>query len=182
MEVVKIGRREIEREAFIQAVATEKSLTHIIEAIGLNPIPTSTRHDVAAKIEELQLNTTHLKAKNKVNTEAYQNRVKTFKLSKSNQHYLDEFLNSLQERSQATYKATCGNFLQAIGTNDFVKISPKRIIEYASHKNTESMRNNTTAHLRSMMMYCVNNDIKGSDSVGAVERVSKEMLIWLISK
>ena len=182
MEIVKIGRREIDKEVFIQAVANNKSLTHIIEAIGLNPIPTSTRWDVTAKIEELELNTTHLKAKNKVNVEAYQSRVKTFKLSNSNQNYLDKFLGSLQERSQATYKATCGNFLQAIGTNDFIKISPKRIVEFASHKNTESMRNNVTAHLRSMMIYCVNNDIKGSDNVGAVERVSKEMLIWLISK
>ena len=177
MEVVKIGRREIDKEVFIQAVANNNSLTHIIQAIGLNHVPTSTRHNVAAKIEELGLNTTHIKAKNKVNTEAYQSRVKTFKLSKSNQNYLDKFLSSLQERSQATYKATCGNFLQAIGTNDFVKISPKRIMDFANTKNTEAMRNNVTAHLRSMMIYCVNNDISA-----AVEKVSKEMLIWLISK
>lgn len=179
METIKIGRTEIDQEVFINTVATEKSLTHIIKSLGLNPIPTSTRWNVSAKIEELGLNTTHLKAKNKVNTEAYQNRVKTFKLSKSNQHYLDEFLGSLNEQSRATYKATCGNFLQAIGTNDFVKVSPKRIVEYASHKNTEAMRNNVTAHLRSMMIYCVRNNL---NNAVYDDKVSKEMLIWLISK
>jgi hypothetical protein len=111
--------------------------------------------------------------------EVMQRKIKTFKLSKSNQQYLDRFLGSLNEQSRATYKATCGNFLQALGTNDFTRVSPKRIQEFASHKKTEAMQRNVESHLRSMMIYCVKNDL---NNVVSDDKVSKEMLIWLISK
>jgi hypothetical protein len=50
-------------------------------------------------------------------------------------------------------------------------------MKYVSKKNSEAMKNNVAAHIRSMMMYVVSNNINN-----AKETVSKDMLIWLISK
>lgn len=177
METIKIGRRELDKKLFIQAVATENSLTHIIEALGWNPLPTSTRWDVTAKIEELGLDTDHLKKKKIVHEEEIQARVKQFNLSEDNQQYYDEFLSSITERSMATYKSSIGNFMESIDSQDFITVTKEQIIEFADTKNTEAMKRNVEAHLRSLMIYSVNNDINN-----AVDKVSKEMLIWLISK
>jgi len=178
MEMIKIGRREVSKDLFIKSVANARTLANISEGIGFNPIPTTTKENVKAMVSELGLDVSHIKCYNRTaRPEVAQARVKTFKLSKSNQLYLDKFLFSLNEQSKATYKASCGNFLQAIGTNDFIKVSPERVMKFANTKNTESMRNNVTAHIRSMMIYCVSKNIEG-----AKEIVSKDMLIWLISK
>lgn len=178
MEPLTIGRRTVDKDQFIQAVAGAKRLTDISIAIGFNPIPTTTKQNIKAAVVELGLDVSHIKGYNRtVRPEVAQARVKTFKLSKSNQLYLDKFLSSLNEQSKATYKASCGNFLQEIGTNDFARVSPERVMKYVSTKKTESMRNNVAAHIRSMMTYCVSNNING-----AKETASRDMLIWLISK
>jgi hypothetical protein len=178
METIKIGRREVNKDQFINAVANSNSLTQIIESIGFNPIPTTTRMNVVNTIEQMQLNTSHIKClKRYANPEVVQKRIKTFKLSKPNQMYLDRFISSLSEQSRASYKSSCGNFLQEIGTNDFARVSPDRIMKFVNKKNSQAQKNNTAAHIRSMMMYVVSNNINN-----AKETVSKDMLIWLISK
>jgi hypothetical protein len=180
MEVVKIGRSEVNKEEFIKVVASNKTFPKIAEALSFNPTVVSTKLNIKNAIIELGLEHSHIMHFDyKLPEEVMQNKIKTFKLSKSNQQYLDKFLGSLSEQSRATYKATCGNFLQALGTNDFTRVSPKRIVEFASHKKTEAMRNNVESHLRSMMIYCVKNNLNGAVSE---DKVSKEMLIWLISK
>jgi hypothetical protein len=178
METVIIGKRRVDKELFIQSVKAAHKLTDVMEGIGFNPTPSTTRTAVAKAIEDLGLEHSHIRKYGfSQSPEFTQNRIKTFKLSKSNQLYLDKFLLSLNEKSRATYKASCGNFLEALGTNDFTRVSPKRVIDYANQKNTESMKNNTMAHLRSMMIFCVNSNLNE-----AKEKVSKEMLVWLISK
>lgn len=177
MEVVKIGKREVEKEVFIQAVANSDSLTHILEAIGFNPIPTSNRHNVENLIAELNLPTEHLKAKKVIKSEVYEANVKQFNLNEDNKQYLDQFLDSLTVTSRATYKASCGNFLEGLVEQDFMKINEEQIIAFADTKNSEAQKANVTAHIKSMMVFCVNNDING-----AVEKVSKQMLVWLIRK
>lgn len=178
METIKIGRREVNKDQFINAVAINNSLTDIIKAIGFNPIPTTTRNNVVAAIEQLHIPTTHIKClKRTVKPEVVQNRIKTFKLSKTNQMYLDKFISSLSEQSKASYKSSCGNFLQEIGTNDFARVSPDRVMKFVNKKNSQAQKNNVAAHIRSMMMYVVSNNINN-----AKEIVSKDMLIWLISK
>lgn len=177
MCTVKIGKREIEKEIFIQAVATNDSLTHIIEAIGFNPIPTTTRWAVTDLIEELKLDTSHIKAKKVIHQETYENQVKQFNLSEDNKQYLDSFLPTIAEKSAATYKSSCGNFLELLGSQDFITVTKEQILAFAATKNTEAMKKNVEAHLRSMMIFCVNNDING-----AIEKVDKQMLLWLIRK
>jgi len=178
VETLLIGRREVSKDLFIQSVKTANKLTDVIEGIGFNPKPSTTRKAVANLIDELALDNSHLhKYGFTQKDEIIQSRIKTFKLSKWNQQYLDRFLLSLQEKSRATYKASCGNFLQELGTNDFTRVSPERVIKFSNTKNTEAMRNNVAAHLRSMMIYLVTNNINE-----AKEKVSREMLIWLIRK
>jgi hypothetical protein len=180
METVKIGRTEVNKDEFIHAVASNKTFPKIAEALNFNPTVVSTKLNIKNTIIDLGLNHSHIMHFDyQLPEEIMQRKIKTFKLSKSNQLYLDKFLGSLEERSRATYKATCGNFLEKLGTNDFTRISPKRIIEFANQKKTEAMRNNVAAHLRSLMIYCVKNNLNGAVSE---DKVSKEMLIWLISK
>lgn len=177
MEVVKIGKREVDKEAFIHAVANNKSLTHIIDELGFKSNVTTTRWDVETRIKELGLDTSHLKKKKIVHEEEAINRVKQFTLNKDNQQYYDSFLPSLAERSTATYKSSVGNFMESIGSQDLMTVTGSQILEFANTKESDAMKRNVEAHLRSLMVYCITNDINN-----AVDKVSKEMLIWLISK
>jgi hypothetical protein len=178
MEVVKIGRTEVDKDLFITSVANARTLPDICKSLGLNPSVVTTKQNIKNRIYELGLPTKHLVYFDfKPSEELMQKRVKTFKLSKSNADYMNRFLDSLPEQSRSTYKSSCGNFLEGLGTNDFTRVSPKRIMDFANQKKTESMKNNVMAHIRSMMIFCVNSNLNE-----AKEKVSKEMLIWLISK
>jgi hypothetical protein len=178
METVKIGRTEVNKEKFIQAVASNNSFPKIMSELGFNPNVGSIKANIKNMIIELGLDHSHIMHFDyQVPEEVMQRKIKTFNINLNNQIYYDEFLYSLPERSAANYKSSCGNFMEELGEQDFVKVDKQQILEFAGRKNTESMVNNVTAHLRSMMIYCVSNNING-----AVDKVSKEMLVWLISK
>lgn len=100
--------------------------------------------------------------------------VKEFEISKGNRIYYDMFLDKFEPKSRVNYKVSVGGFLSELGTYDFARVSPARINKF-TEKQRPGAQKNATSHLRSMMMYIVKNDING-----AVEKVSKEMLIWLI--
>lgn len=100
---------------------------------------------------------------------------KEFNVSWVNQVYLEKFLDKFDSKSRSTYKVSVGEFLSELGTNDFAKITPARMMRFADTKSP-AQRKNAIAHLRSMMMYSVKNDING-----AAEKVKKETLIWLLS-
>jgi predicted DNA binding CopG/RHH family protein len=178
METVKIGRTEVNKDAFIKAVADARSLPDICKAFGLNYKVVSTKQNIRNLIHELGLPTEHLVYYGwKPSEEWLQNKVKTFHISEDNQIYIDEFLCSLPERNVSTYKSSCGNFMEELGEQDFAEVTSKQILDFANTKKTQSMVNNVTAHLRSMMIYLVSNDVNK-----AKEKVSKDMLIWLITK
>jgi len=172
MEMIKLGRREVSKELFIQAVADAHKVKDVAEVLGLNSSTVTTKEYIREVIIELGLDHSHIKNFDWRQTEeVLQQRIKKFSLTEDNQMYYDEFMCSLSEGSMATYKASCGNFLQSIGEQDYITVTKSQIIEYANG------RNNMLAHLRSMMVYCINSDING-----AVDKVDKQMLIWLISK
>ena len=100
---------------------------------------------------------------------------KEFNISKVNQAYFDRFLDKFDKKSRATYKVSIGGFLSEIGTNDFAKITPARMLKFVETKSPVQQKN-AIAHLRSMMMYSVKNNING-----AAEKVRKETLIWLLN-
>jgi hypothetical protein len=175
MEMIKIGKREISKEFFIQAVANNNSLTKIIEAIGWNPIPTTTRENVLSKIEELELDTSHIKQLKRVFETT--TKIKEFTLTETNKQYLDSFLDTIANNSRPTYKASCGNFLEKIDKQDFITVTEDQILEFASTRSTEATKRNVESHIRSMLIYCVNNNING-----AIDKVDKQLLLWLIRK
>lgn len=100
--------------------------------------------------------------------------VKEFEISKNNRIYYDTFLNKFEPKSRVNYKVSVGGFLSELGTNDFAKVVPARINKYVA-KQRPGAQKTAMSHLRSMMMYVVKNDVNG-----AVGKVNKEMLIWLI--
>ena len=100
---------------------------------------------------------------------------KEFEISKTNRIYFETFLSRFNTLSRATYKVNVGAFLSELGTNDFAKITPARINRYVESRNPGQQKN-ASAHLRSMMMYIVKNNING-----AAEKVKKETLVWLLN-
>lgn len=100
---------------------------------------------------------------------------KEFAISNVNRGYYDHFLGKFDPASRATYKVSIGAFLGEIGTNDFARVTPARMLRYVETKSPAQQKN-SLAHLRSMMMYSVKNNING-----AAEKVRKETLIWLLN-
>ena len=179
METIKIGLREVSKDQFIQAVEQNNTLPDICRALGFNPTVVSTKDNIKHMIEYMELSHEHIK-RWETNPELSDKKIKVFNIqSKFNKMYYEKFLTTFDERSAANYKSTIGNFMEEIGTNDFLKCSPDRIDKYANTKKTQSQRNNVTAHLRSLMIYLIKNDINGAISE---DKVSKKMLVWLISK
>lgn len=100
--------------------------------------------------------------------------VKEFEISKGNRIYYDTFLSKFETKSRVNYKVSVGGFLSELGTYDFARVSPARIGKFVD-KQRPGAQKNVLAHLRSMMMFIVKNDI-----AGAADKVGREMLIWLI--
>lgn len=178
MEVIKIGRTEVDKEAFIKAVAEAHSVAGICRILNLNDNVVSTKQNIRNRIKELGLSTDHLIYYGwKPSEELLDSKVKKFDISKDNQIYLDVFLNSLKQQSMSTYKSSCGNFMETLGDQDFATINSSQIEEFASHKNTEAMVRNVIAHIKSCITYIILNDINR-----AKEKANKDMLIWLIER
>lgn len=142
--------------------------------LGFNKSVGSTQKAIQEQINNLKLDTTHFKpcmySKEYLAEKAITS-VKTFTLSKDNQQYYDSFKQTITAKSWITYKASVGNFLEFLKDKDFATISDTEIMNYVGE------RYNAKSHIRSMMMYIVSNDINN-----AKQKVSKDMLIWLISK
>jgi site-specific recombinase XerD len=93
------------------------------------------------------------------------------------------YYNSLEQEfefkktSFTTYKPNIGAFLEFLGERDFATVTVTDIEDYVrEHKDgSESTKKNCIAHLRSLMANAVKKNINN-----AVDKVSKEMLIWLI--
>lgn len=86
---------------------------------------------------------------------------KEFAISNVNRGYYDQFLGKFDPKSRATYKVSIGDFLSEIGTNDFAKVTPARMLRFVETKSPMQQKN-SLAHLRSMMMYSVKNNINGA--------------------
>jgi hypothetical protein len=178
MSIVKIGRTEVDKDEFIKAVAEARTVVDVCKTFGLNSHVVSTKQNIKNRISELGLPTAHLIYYDwKPSEELLQSKIKSFDLSDDNNIYFEKFLDSLPERNVATYKSSCGNFMEELNEQDFATVTQEQIEVFANTKKTDSMIKNVTAHIRSMIIYIVRNNING-----AKEKVSKDMLIWLIEK
>lgn len=103
--------------------------------------------------------------------------LKEYKLSYQNTLYYEAFKAHIAPGSWPTYKVDIGAFLEEIGTYDFVKVTPARIQRYAAERRPVHQREQSVIHLRSMMSFLVQNDV-----CRAREKVSKDMVIWLLQR
>lgn len=103
--------------------------------------------------------------------------LKEFQLSHQNRIYFETFKAHMAPRSWTTYKVDVGAFLEEIGTYDFAKVTPARMRRYAEERRSSRQCRQAVIHLRSLMSFIVQNDVGG-----AREKVSKEMVIWLLQR
>lgn len=103
--------------------------------------------------------------------------LKEYKLSYQNTLYYEAFKAHIAPGSWPTYKVDIGAFLEEIGTYDFVKVTPARMRRYAEERRSSRQCRQAVIHLRSLMSFIVQNDVGG-----AREKVSKEMVIWLLQR
>ena len=174
MEQVQIGRRSVDKDAFISAVKESRSLMEVTRSLGFNDTVPTTRKMIKEQIEAMKLNTEHFKAGNRFTEQELekmaQKNIKAFTLSKGNQTYYDAFKATIAQGSWGTYKASIGNFMEQLKDKDFATVTEEEIVAFTGN------RDNPNAHIRSFMMYIVSNDINN-----AKQKVSKDMLIWLIT-
>lgn len=174
MEQVQIGRRSVDKNEFIQVVKESRSLMEVTRSLGFNQTVSTTRKFIKEQIEAMRLDTSHFKAGHKFTeeeTEEYiKAKIKAFSLNEDNQKYYDAFKSSITQISWGTYKASIGNFMEQLGDKDFATVTEDEVIAFTEN------RNNPNSHIRSFMMYIVANDINNAKA-----KVSKDMLIWLIT-
>jgi hypothetical protein len=181
-QMVKIGKREVEYMDFVDAVKRSKRYTEVCDFLGFNSTVGTTRDAVREQIEVLHLDTSHFKYKyNKSDDwqESIKNRQKKFNISEDNQQYYDSLEQEFEAKQTSfiTYKPNIGAYLEFIGDKDFTTVTVTDIENYVKDNKdgSESTKKNCLAHIRSMMIHAVKNNVNN-----AVDKVSKEMLIWLI--
>jgi hypothetical protein len=170
MTMIQIGRRSVEKDRFIEAVQKAERLREVVEILGFNSTVGSTKEIIRERIKELGLNTDHFKGQYNKTENFYKiNKSKDYNISKGNKLYIDIMEQKIDPKSWSTYKCSLGNFLEYIGTQDFATVTPLQMERFCGSKK------NSLAHIRSMMITAVKENVNN-----AVDKVSKEMLVWLI--
>lgn len=182
MSIIKIGRRELDTETLQQAIKDSKRWSEVCDNLGWNSTVRTTVTAIREKSKELGLDTSNIiynYTKDEGYDESVKSRMKTFNIVEINKGYYDAIeakKNSEKENSFITYKPSVGAFLEFIGEKDFSTVTVEEIETYVKNKEgSESTKKNCMAHIRSMMLTAVKENVND-----AVEKVSKNMLIWLI--
>lgn len=179
-KIIKVGKKKYTYKAFTDAVKLAKSLSELCKILDINYTVSTNVNNVKSKIVELGLNTTHFKY-NRATTEkvleSHKKSIKQYNLSNINKKYYNEFENSFDKKTSfKQYKVHCGDFLEQLGNTDFAMVTVEDIENYVNnYKGSDKTKANCKAHIRSMMIYVVKNDVEG-----ALNKVSKEMLLYLI--
>lgn len=178
---VKIGRREFNYNSFITAVQQAKTYSELCESLGMNKTVQTTINVLKERIMELNLDTSHFTYKFNISDkmlQAAKNNSKQFNITGVNKTYYDLFEKSFSGKpaSWAQYKVHCGDYLEKLESKDFVNATVKEIEDFIdSLSSGEKTKLNCKAHLRSLMIFIIKENIES-----AVDKVSKEMLVWLI--
>jgi len=177
--IIKIGKSEFLTDRFIEIVKNSKVYSEVCETLGLNKTTQTTINNIKNAITNLNLNTSHFTYKYTVSDKVGGQNVKEYSLSETNQKYYDAFQNNFDKLiSWQQYKVHCGVFLESLKDKDFATITIEDLENYVnSLTGSQQTINNSKAHIRSMMIYVVKNNI-----AEAFEKVSKEMLLYLITK
>ena len=103
---------------------------------------------------------------------------KTFEINTNNLVFFNEFKNRFSESpmSWLQYKVDCGAFLQSLNQKLLTSIEVSDIENYVnSHADNDKTKNNKRAHIRSLLIFCVKNDVRGAKS-----KLNREVLVYLI--
>ena len=76
------------------------------------------------------------------------------------------------------YKVDTGAFLESLGQKLLTSITVDDIENYVNNhnkKDNDKTANNKRAHLRSLLIFCVKNDVRGAKS-----KLNREVLVYLI--
>lgn len=99
---------------------------------------------------------------------------KEFTLTATNQIYYEAFKAKFDKPNcWANYKVNVGKFMESFG-DDIAKCTVKDIENYVNNSGV-SRPDNVKAHIRSLLQYIIKND-----TMGAANKVSREVLIYLI--
>jgi len=169
-----IGRRAVTYQQFVDAVKKSKRYTEVCDNLGLNHTVATTKQVIKDRIAELQLDTSHFEykyTKSDNYDKAMEFRRKVFNIHPINQAYYEAMEQKFADKPQSfsTYKVDCGGILEQLEDRDFATITIKDIEDYAGRKESAVL------HIRSMMIQTVKENING-----AIDKVSKDMLVWLI--
>jgi len=173
MEQIKIGKKLIDKNKFIQAVNDSKNISDVCRKLNLNCTVQSTRNAIKLEIKDLKLNTSHFIKKymsdynKKKLSELY---TKAYIISNNNQKYADAFESSIKQGSWRAYKSYIYNFLEYLCDKDCCESSPADLTKFLQRYR------NGKAYIKPFMIYIIINNINNSK-----RKVSKDMLIWLIN-
>lgn len=181
MEIIKVGRRDFDYNTFINAVHKATTYSGLCEDLGMNKTVQTTINVLKSKVTELNLDTKHFTHKYNISEkvlQSAQHNTKQFNLVGVNKTYFDLFGKTFlgKPASWSQYKVHCGDFLERIGNKDFATITIQDIENFINTWDAgEKTKLNCKSHLRSLMIFIIKEDIEN-----AVDKVSKEMLVWLI--
>jgi hypothetical protein len=175
--IIKVGRREFNSDTFLEAVKNSKTYSEVCDNLGMNKTVQTTINTLKEVISDLGIDIKHFTYKYTISDKLGKASIKEYNFSENNQQYYDTFKNSFDKiTSWQQYKVDNGSFLEALNEKDFATITIADIENYVNSKNAgEQTKNNCKAHIRSMMIYAVKNNING-----AFDKVSKDILVYLI--
>jgi predicted nucleotide-binding protein (sugar kinase/HSP70/actin superfamily) len=180
---VKIGKRIISTGRFYKAICESTRYTEVAENLGLNPTVRTTINAIKKNINDLEFDTSHFKykyTKSEHYDKAIEEKIKEFNIYPINLVYYNSFKDSfIKHQYWINCKVNIGAFLEYLQNKDFAIITVDDIESFLKQYKTgsEATKNNARSHIRAMMIYLVKNNINNS-----VDRVNRNMLIWLISK
>jgi hypothetical protein len=174
-EIIKIGKTTFLKEKFVSIVSSAKSFPDIAEKLGLNKTVTTHLNNIKIVCEQEGINTSHLKI---WKSENYCTPMKQYSLCEDNQAYFDAFETNeaVKESSKSAYRSGIGMFLESLKRTDCADITVDVVENYIINKEgSEATKINAQAHVMALLRYIIKNDVNG-----AKERVSRDLLVYLI--
>jgi hypothetical protein len=165
---IKIGRQEINKTVFLEAIQKSKSCRDVCKYIGWG-----TAHSTIMKMGEAMrtnnIDTSHFsyQPERKINHKP----MTAYNIADINKLYFNYLENDMNitEESYKTYRYIFGSLLEQIGNKDFVTISKEQIVKHAEGKK---MRETV---IKAMLKHVVIMDINNAASTA-----SRDMLLYLI--
>lgn len=165
---IKIGRQEVNKDLFLDAIAKSKSCRDVCKLIGWG-----TAHSTIVKmgeaIKQNNIDTTHFRyqPERKINHKP----MSVYNIADINKPYFDYLENDMKisDESYKSYRYIVGGLLEQIKEQNFVTISKETITKYA---NGKKMRETI---IKAMLKHVIVLNIGN-----ASEMASREILLYLL--